>query len=156
MLKIRPIKNQDFNQITQIEFEAFIDPYSKEIFQHLATTAPDLFLVAVKAQKDHDVVYGYAAAEIDEYLQYRVGHILSIAVSIPYRNKGLGHQLLSELISVLRVKKCKGVVLEVRVSNYSAKVLYEKLGFFEVKRIRKYYGNGEDAIVMILDLEEKR
>ena len=39
------------------------------------------------------------------------------------------------------------MMLEVRESNISAIKLYEKVGFEEINRRKKYYGN-EDAIIM--------
>ncbi len=47
------------------------------------------------------------------------------------------------------------MALEVRISNYSAKLFYQNYGFREEKRIRKYYGDGEDAIVMVFNLEDE-
>jgi ribosomal-protein-alanine N-acetyltransferase len=44
------------------------------------------------------------------------------------------------------------VMLEVRASNHGAQQLYEQLGFEEVGLRRKYYPNGEDAILMDLYL----
>ena len=43
--------------------------------------------------------------------------------------------------------KAEKIMLEVRESNISAIKLYEKNGFIEINRRKKYYGN-EDAIIM--------
>jgi ribosomal-protein-alanine N-acetyltransferase len=42
--------------------------------------------------------------------------------------------------------------LEVRISNFPAIKLYEKLGFENVKRNHGYYLDGEDAFVMAVTL----
>ncbi len=154
MIRIRPFENQDLDQIVDIEFESFSDPYPKELFRYLANISSDPFLVAVDIHKGEEVICGYAIAEIQQYIQYRVGHLLSIAISKQYRRKGIGTQLLSKLIGVLKSKGCNGVVLEVRTSNRLAITLYQKMGFYEVQRRRRYYDDGEDALVMALDLEE--
>ncbi|MEM4138682.1 MAG: GNAT family N-acetyltransferase, partial [Sulfolobaceae archaeon] len=44
------------------------------------------------------------------------------------------------------------VFLEVRVSNVPAISLYKKLGFREVKVLRYYYADGEDAYLMAREL----
>jgi ribosomal-protein-alanine N-acetyltransferase len=155
MIRIRPIQKQDLDQLILIEFESFTDPYPKELFQFLAGTHPDQFLVATRKMEGVETVLGYAVADIDQYMQYRVGHILSIAVGKQFRQRGLGHQLLSELIKVLKSKGCRGVVLEVRVSNETAQELYGKSGFQEIRRSQEFYENGEDAVIMALDLEEE-
>ena len=154
MLKIRPIENHEVNQITQIEFESFTDPYPKDLFQYLAKMSPELFLVAVDEDIEEKGILGYAVADIKRHVPYRIGHILSIAVCKQYRRRGIGNQLVSELIHLFKSKGCNSIVLEVRESNLKAKALYQKLGFFEVKRSRRYYEDGEDAIVMTLDLED--
>ena len=55
---------------------------------------------------------------------------------------------------------CKGIQqvwLEVRLSNTPAKMLYEKLGFLEVGRRKKYYSDtNEDAIIMALSLSNNK
>lgn len=44
-------------------------------------------------------------------------------------------------------------MLEVRASNHGAQQLYEQLGFARVGLRRRYYSNGEDAILMTLVLD---
>ena len=155
MIRIRPIQRQDFEQLTQIEFESFTDPYPKELFQFLAGTQPDQFLVAVDTKNETESILGYAVADIDRRKQSKVGHILSIAIGKKYRRRGFGSRLLSKLINVLKSKGCTGVVLEVRVSNNVAHSFYQKLGFREVKRSRRFYDDDEDALIMALNLEEE-
>ncbi len=154
MIRIRPIQKQDFDQLTLIEFESFTDPYSKELFQFMAGTQPDQFLVAIEKKEETVSILGYAVADIDKKMQFQVGHILSIAIGRQFRRRGIGTRLLSKLINVLKSKGCSRVVLEVRVSNDVARSFYQKLGFREVKRSRRFYDDGEDALVMALYLEE--
>lgn len=55
---------------------------------------------------------------------------------------------------------CRGdaesVLLEVRASNQPAQQLYASLGFECVGLRKKYYGDGEDAVLMTLLLRERR
>jgi ribosomal-protein-alanine N-acetyltransferase len=46
----------------------------------------------------------------------------------------------------------EALVLEVRPSNKSACKLYQRLGFAEVGIRKRYYGDGEDALVLKLSL----
>jgi ribosomal-protein-alanine N-acetyltransferase len=150
MIVIRPIKTADFDQIAQIEFESFSDPYPRHLFEYLAKTVPDLFLVAI----EHKVPVGYIVADVNQITKFSYGHLLSFAVRRDKRHKGIGRRLLTTLIDILRERNCKEVILEVRVSNYSAKTFYQKQGFQVIKRSSKYYEDGEDALIMALSLEE--
>ena len=47
----------------------------------------------------------------------------------------------------------QNVNLEVRVSNVKAIALYQKFGFKNVSVRKRYYSNGEDAYLMIKELE---
>ncbi len=155
MIKIRSINKQDFDQITQIEYDSFTDPYPKELFLSLADFSSDLFLVAISEEKGKTQILGYAIAEIEKARNQLNGHILSIAVSKFHRGKGVGSQLLLHLINLLKSRGCRRVFLEVRISNYIAKALYRKHMFREVELRRRYYEDGEDASVMALTLEEE-
>ena len=79
-------------------------------------------------------------------------HILNIAVDPDYRRRGVGFFLLDSTIAEAISKQATCVTLEVRRANFAARQLYRKLKF-EERRLRKhYYGPGEDAIVMELQL----
>lgn len=155
MIKIRLIAKQDFDQITQIEYDSFTDPYPKKLFLSLAEFSPDLFLVAISEEAGKTKILGYTIAEVEKARNQLHGHILSIAVSKFHRGQGIGSQLLLHLINLLKSKSCSRVFLEVRISNYSAKAFYKKHGFQEAELRRRYYEDGEDAAVMSLTLEEK-
>ena len=129
MIRIRSIQTQDFEQLAQIEFDSFTDPYPKELFRYLASIHPDQFLVAIEKKTEEETLLGYAVADINEYMRQRVGHILSIAIRKKDRKRGIGYRLLSELINVLKAKECSGVQLEVRVSNDVARALYKNWDF---------------------------
>jgi ribosomal-protein-alanine N-acetyltransferase len=150
MITIRPVIQSDLQQIMQIEWESFSEPYSLNVFELLAKTVPELFLVAVETE----VIVGYIIAEIDQSQGYYSGHLISLAVRKRMRREGIGHQLLSNLIDILRERNCKEVTLEVRISNNSAKSFYRTQHFHEVNYIHDYYEDGEDAILMKRVLEE--
>ena len=79
-------------------------------------------------------------------LPYYFGNvaIVSIAVHPAYRRRGIGTELVEE---VLKVTKGNAIV-EVRESNEIAKEFYMHLGFSLRTLIPNYYGD-ENALVMI-------
>ena len=85
--------------------------------------------------------------------------VLDITVDLASRNRGIGTELLDEIIR--RAWDEKGVdtvYLEVRTGNAPARHLYEKLGFRQTGMRKNYYTDPvEDAILMTYhrDPEEK-
>ena len=77
--------------------------------------------------------------------------ILSIAVLPPWRQRGLGVQLLEAAISAIKQIGITYLFLEVAVNNPAGQALYAKLGFIKVG-LRKEYYQGTDAFVMRKDL----
>ncbi len=88
--------------------------------------------------------------------EYRVLHLISIAVLREYRRMGIGSALLKATIDEAVLDgNIASIYLEVRVSNEPAIRLYRKFGFREVRVIRGYYRDGEDAYVMVLPLRQR-
>ncbi len=59
---------------------------------------------------------------------------------------------MESAIAEARAKQATCITLEVRRSNVAARQLYRRLNFEERRLRRHYYGPGEDAIVMELEL----
>lgn len=79
--------------------------------------------------------------------------INNFAVAPDHQTKGIGTQLLQEMIVLLKKKGMERLWLEVRVSNGAAYNLYRKIGFTEISRRKDYYQNPiEDAYIMELVL----
>lgn len=79
--------------------------------------------------------------------------ILEIAVSPECRRLGVGRTLMQRAAQTAVERGCEALFLEVRDSNAAARRLYTGMGFVPVGLRKRYYrDNGEDAIVMRLDL----
>lgn len=71
-----------------------------------------------------------------------------IYVSTQARRRGLADELLKVFCDHARRDwSCERVMLEVRTSNIPAQRLYEKHGFEKVAVRKRYYQNGEDALI---------
>jgi len=75
-------------------------------------------------------------------------HLANIAVAPPYQGQGVGSHLLSVILGEALVRQVRRAFLEVRPSNRKAIRLYEKFGFDKVGVRRRYYRDGEDALIM--------
>ena len=80
-------------------------------------------------------------------------HIASLAVAGEARRRGHGRRLVRALVALAGSLGAEAVTLEVRASNGAARALYGGCGFEEVGERRRYYPDGEDAVIMTLALE---
>ncbi len=69
-----------------------------------------------------------------------------------FLRKGIGKELVQSALDEIKKLKIRKVFLEVRESNAPAKSLYESFGFNFVSVRKKYYLDGENAIVMVKEL----
>ncbi|HLO12065.1 MAG TPA: ribosomal protein S18-alanine N-acetyltransferase [Pseudoneobacillus sp.] len=141
-LLFRLMREEDIDQIVNIEKLSFATPWSKEAFYNeLYKNQFATYLVI----EDGEKIIGYCGVWIvvDE------AHITNIAVLPEYRGRKLGEALLSKVIQMAKELGAKSMTLEVRVTNIIAQNLYRKFGF-ENGGIRKgyYTDNQEDALVM--------
>ena len=62
--------------------------------------------------------------------------------------QGIASELILRAEKFLKGKNVNKIFLEVRESNMSAINLYKKKGFNKISERKKYYSDGEDAIIM--------
>ena len=80
-------------------------------------------------------------------------YIDNVAVFPQARRRGAASALLADLVAWAKANACAFVTLEVRPSNTGAIALYEKFGFAEVGRRRRFYRDPEeDGLILTLNL----
>lgn len=127
--------------IARLESVCFNDPWSINSIQSELNNSLSLWVVAV----DSNRVVGYVGS------QSVMGwaDMMNLAVDPDYRNRGIGRELVAQLIKRLKENEVTCLTLEVRVSNTPAVNLYNSLGFCEVGRRPGYYRNPkEDALIL--------
>ncbi|MEP7053887.1 MAG: ribosomal protein S18-alanine N-acetyltransferase [Actinomycetota bacterium] len=121
------------------------DSWSGELFwSELADPDGRYYLVA---EIDGQIV-GYAGLSVvaDE------SYVQTLAVAAGHQGRGLGTQLLVELLTRARAGGATLAGLEVRADNARAQRLYARFGFEAVGVRRGYYQpSNADAVVMIAD-----
>ena len=143
---IREWRAEDTPAVAAIERESFSDPWSEEMLS--ASLCNPVFHGFV--YEENGEAAGYVGVMITD-----AAEIALIAVRPDKRRKGVGGQLLSAALSFARAEGCDNVFLEVRVGNVPAKTLYEKFGFLPVYVRKRYYSDGEDALVMVLPVKKQ-
>lgn len=83
--------------------------------------------------------------------------IVNFAVKPDFQGKGLGEYLLTETMRMMNNNGVQRFYLDVRISNYKARRLYEKVGFQEIGIRKQYYNNpDEDVLVMGMEFNDIR
>jgi len=141
-LYIRPMSEEDFEFVMDIEKCVYDFPWSKTIFQDCLRVGYCCWVL------EHDevlVAYGVMSVAVGE------SHILNLCVHPDYRSIGLGKMLLSHLLDLAQEHNANLTFLEVRPSNFSAIKLYLDMGFDEIGMRRNYYPakiGREDALIL--------
>lgn len=133
-------------EIIAIEKVSFPSPWTVDAFREEMNRSFSALWVFL----EDEVVRGYLCC----WFMAEEVHLMNIAVHPQRRGQGIGRTLLAKMISAGIRAGAQGAVLEVRPSNRPARALYREAGFQEIGRRRKYYREtGEDAILMMLQLE---
>ena len=160
--RLRPADRADLLGVFRIEKAVFVQPWPYAAFERLLD-AP-AFLVAegdgdvdgdrLDAAVDAGSVEGYVVADVTPNHGRDIGHVKDIAVRPGAQGRGLGRRLLRAALTELAAAGATVVKLEVRETNNRAQALYDGEGFEAARRVPGYYGDGEAALVMRLDLGE--
>jgi len=153
---VREALEEDLLAVMNINRVCLPENYTYGFFESVLHSYPKSFLVSEVDKR----IAGYIMCRVERALSRfqrfkicKAGHVISIAVLPEYRRMGIASSLMKNAMKVLReVYNCSEVFLEVRVSNAPAIILYEKLGFIKVDRIKRYYMDGEDAYLMAKEL----
>ena len=97
---------------------------------------------------DHTVVKGFVlfSVTVDS------ADLLYLYVPKAYRRSGIGANLLKYATEELFKRGVREIFLEVSSQNTPALTLYEGLGYDKIDLRKKYYKNGDDAVIMRLQL----
>jgi len=139
---IEPMRLDDLEAVHRIELASFSSPWPPNAYRsELETNRLASYLVA---RIDGEIVaYGGMWLMVDE------AHITTFAVHPAWRRQRIGERLLLAFLDVASARQAREATLEVRLSNISARRLYEKYGFRPVGLRPRYYSDdGEDALIM--------
>lgn len=146
-ISIRPAEDADLLAIFRIEKASFEQPWPFAAFERYV--GEPTFLVATDGVK----IIGYIVADVIPNHGQPLGHVKDLAVHPSRRGEGIGRELLKRALSGLQFQSTHSVKLEVRASNEPAISLYQEFGFRYLRTIPQYYGDGEDALVMLVELD---
>lgn len=145
-MSIREMKVDDLKRIVELEKDLFLSPWNEEDFIHELKENP---MAGYYILEKENQIIGY----IGLWFLGDQGQITTIATDRHFQGQGCASQLMEYALEKSEELHYQNVNLEVRVSNVKAIALYQKFGFKNVAVRKRYYSNGEDAYLMIKELE---
>ena len=142
-LRLQLLDHDYLDQLVEIDQIALGGLWSADTYRR-ELDSPNSDLLGAIDPQGQLIGFGCAWAIVDEC------HITAIALRPEWQRQGLGQTLLWGLLSLARQREMKRATLEVRPSNQAALSLYEKFGFQEAGRRKRYYADGEDAAILWL------
>jgi ribosomal-protein-alanine N-acetyltransferase len=143
--RIRPFRMSDLDALLAVERASFgADAYDRNLFAELFGRCGHLFLVAAAASG----IRAYMVTSTALRRATLCAELVSIAVGPAWRGQGMASSLMRSTLRRLRLRRVRQFTLAVRVSNRQAQALYAKFGFARLRQLRRYYEDGEDALVL--------
>jgi ribosomal-protein-alanine N-acetyltransferase len=141
-------RGDDLDALLELERRSFTHPWTAQHFKE-ELAPPGTLLVLRSPAPPFAPGRGIVAYTAFRLLGEELS-VLNLAVSAPYRRRGLGRWLLSFSLDSGSRRGARRAFLEVRRSNQAALALYQGLGF-QVQSLRRgYYADpGEDAVVLV-------
>jgi len=139
-MDILPANLRDLGSLRRLEHTCFLEDSWPLLDLIAVLTYSDV--IRLKVLNGVKMI-GFIAA--DPRPSERMAWIATLGVAPEYRRQGIARALLLECES--RIKQPR-IRLCVRPSNQAAVRLYQVEGYFEVDTWRKYYNDGESALVM--------
>jgi len=141
-LEIRPVNVDDIPALVQLDEAAFgPDAYAAMTLRQFYDIARPLFLVATV--DDEVLGYGLVLPSTGDD-----GCFVSMVVAQPWRGKGLGHAMMTEMLNTPEASKFSSIWLTVDPTNTPAIQLGERFGFVVTKKDPHYFGRDKARWVM--------
>lgn len=147
--RVERARPADLSRIHAIAAQSFEAVWSLAAFEEELRSAESALWVARDAA---GALRGYLVVRrlLDE------AHLLSLAVEPASRRRGAATALLEAALAAERAAGARLAALEVRPGNAAALAFYARHGFRTVGRRRRYYPDGEDALLLGLGLAAPR
>ena len=140
MLSLRRAQIDDLDLLVELERVCLPDPWSRGALAAILREARYLVLIC----EGGGYLIGWSAAGEAE--------IERVGVAPPFRGRGWGRALVECALAEFGARRVQSAFLEVRETNAAARALYRGRGFAESGRRRAYYDDGEDAILMRIEV----
>lgn len=141
MVNVRKMEFRDIKKVVELEEKYLLESLGEKLLASELSEKNngDSFYVI----ENDDVVIGY----IGRYYFFQEAEVLNFVVDESYQRQGYGQKLFDKMVEDM--KDVKKITLEVRASNIKGINFYTKNGFKQVGVRKRYYKNGEDALLLL-------
>ena len=142
-LAVFPLTFEDLPQVARLEALCLPGPWDQATLRD-QLALPQSVLRGIRAPAGPLVAYmcgWWLAGELE---------ILRLACHPEYRRQGFAEALVVALRNEFAPQGLQRLLLEVRAHNRGAIAFYRQLGFVDCGRRRRYYPDGDDALLLEL------
>lgn len=143
-MEIKKLNKLNLKQLTYLEQELFLNPFSENSCLDELTNKNRLYLGLF----NNNQLIAYAGATTS----FSDADIIKVGVLKSEQRKGYGKKILGALISALKEKGITNIMLEVEHQNFKAINLYLGFGFKEISERKNYYGENSHAKIFKLEI----
>ncbi len=137
--------------ILALEEACFSSPWTRKMLEAELTNNQFAHFLVARRQEESATqgrqprIIGYHCF----WIVFEELRLMNLAVQESMRRRGVGVALVTEALRQGSEQAATRAVLEVRISNDSARSLYARLGFVQISQRLRYYTNPiEDAVLM--------
>ncbi len=141
MVNVRKMEIRDIKKVVELEEKYLLESLGEKLLASELSEKNNG--VSFYVIENDDVVIGY----IGRYYFFQEAEVLNFVVDESYQRQGYGQKLFDKMVEDM--KDVKKITLEVRASNIKGINFYTKNGFKQVGVRKKYYKNGEDALLLL-------
>ena len=141
MVNVRKMEFRDIKKVVELEEKYLLESLGEKLLASELSEKNNG--VSFYVIENDDVVIGY----IGRYYFFQEAEVLNFVVDESYQRQGYGQKLFDKMVEDM--KDVKKITLEVRASNIKGINFYIKNGFKQVGVRKKYYKNGEDALLLL-------
>ena len=141
MVNVRKMEFRDIKKVVELEEKYLLESLGEKLLASELSEKNNG--VSFYVIENDDVVIGY----IGRYYFFQEAEVLNFVVDESYQRQGYGQKLFDKMVKDM--KDVKKITLEVRASNIKGINFYTKNGLKQVGVRKKYYKNGEDALLLL-------
>ena len=141
MVNVRKMEFRDIKKVVELEEKYLLESLGEKLLASELSEKNNG--VSFYVIENDDVVIGY----IGRYYFFQEAEVLNFVVDESYQRQGYGQKLFDKMVKDM--KDVKKITLEVRASNIKGINFYTKNGFKQVGVRKKYFKNGEDALLLL-------